>query len=93
MKIQFQLLEKNEDKPSSISLTDVGFEIPEGDAPPNIGDYVMVQYSYPEEIKDNFAQFEIISRTFFYNAHQGQQAEIIAVVKLAEDEPKSRFRE
>lgn len=92
MKIQFQLLKENENKPCW-EITDVWQTIPDNCQPPNIGDCVSLRYQSPPNKVGHIGHFVVIARHFFYDTYDNQQPEIIAIVKETPNLPENNFRE
>ena len=93
MRIQYQYLKEGGSKPDTITLSDVLHNIKSGEPIPLKGDFVMLQYTAPEEKLECYRHFEIISRHFFYTSDGSQQDDAIFIVKDALDLPETRFRE
>ena len=93
MLIQYQYLKEGDSKPDAITLSDVHHKIESGNLLPSKGDFVLLQYTYPEEKRGCYGHFEIISRHFFYMPDGSQQDDCIFIVKDAPDLPETRFRE
>ena len=93
MRIRYQYLKENSSKPDTITLSDALHKIESGEPIPSKGDFVMLQYTNPEEKRGNYGHFEIIARHFFYDIDGRQQDDSIFIVKDAPDLPETRFRE
>lgn len=93
MRIQYQYLKEGSSKPDTITLSDVHHKIESGEPIPSRGDFVMLQYTSPEEKRECYGHFEIVSRHFFYTPDGNQQDDSIFIVKDAPDLPDTRFRE
>ena len=93
MRIQYQYLKEDGSKPDTITLSDVHHKIESGEPIPSKGDFVILQYTYPEEKRECYGHFEIIARHFFYDIYGSQQDDAIFIVKDAPDLPETRFRE
>lgn len=93
MRIQYQYLKEGGDKPDTITLSDVFHSIASGEPIPSTGDFVMLQYTSPEEKRECYGHFEIIARHFFYSPDGNQQDTSIFIVKDVPDLPETNFRE
>jgi len=93
MRIQYQYLKEDGNNPDTITLSDALHKIESGEPIPSKGDFVMLQYTNPEEKRDCYGHFEIIARHFFYNPDGSQQDNSIFIVKDAPDLPETKFRE
>jgi len=92
MRIEFQYLKNNAEKPDNITITDVPFKVDEKFEIPQRGDYVMLPISSPKNLEGNRKHFEVIAKHFFYTEKE-QLDHIIIIVKDAPELPEMNFRE
>ena len=93
MKIEFQYLAKGADRPDSVTLSDAGYLVEQGEPTPFIGDCIMLEICSPLDKKGNFGHFKVVARHFRYSPSGHQQKDMVIVVTDADDTPENNYRE
>ena len=93
MKIEFQYLAKGADRPDSVTLSDAGYLVEQGEPTPFIGDCIMLEICSPLDKKGNFGHFKVVARHFMYSTSGHQQKDMVIVVTDADDTPENNYRE
>ena len=93
MKIEFQYLAKGADRPDSVTLSDAGHLVEQGEPTPFIGDCIMLEICSPLDKKGTFGHSKVAARHFLYTPTGQQQKDMVIVVTDADDTPENNYRE
>lgn len=93
MKIEFQYLADDADRPDNVTLSDAGYLVEQGEPIPSIGDCIMIEICHPLEKKGSFGHFKVVARHFMYLSSGHQQKHMIIVVMDTDETPENNYRE